>query len=1273
MKFLAVNIPYCRLLNVSAKSVLFLLFFFPLTGFSQGEFNNWFFGMNKSICFNSGVPVLTSGNPMNVGGTTVSVSDSAGSVLFYSDGMHVWDRTNTYMPNGGGLFGTSGSFSQTVAVVKSVSDDSLYYLFTAGRYAPGSPGSEHPAAYSVIDMRLHGRLGDIVAGQKNIPLPGGKHAYQTVTGTRHANNRDAWMMFRLMDNDSNYYAAYRINAAGIDTVPVFSPSMYNDHPLPPFYIEAPNNYLKFSPDGKQLLCIYNLDTIEVCYFNAATGQVTPRFLYRFAGVWLQEMEFSIDSRFLYITAGTNTLMQYDATAKDSLGFALSRTNVAYNGGAGAHSAIQMAPDGKIYGTRDMLDSLYVINYPSVAGAGCGYQRAGFCLQNPSHADGFPQFIQRYKAYIHNSGQCAGDTVNFSGDIWPPPDSIHWDFGDPASGFANTSNLATPFHIYPAGGIYTVTLFVRHNDMRTDSVWRTVTILAGPVVNLGNDRYVCPGDSATFDAGTCAGCLYQWDNVTLGIPNIGPNQTYRTNQPGIYAVTVTGSNGCHGRDTLQLINTPIPAITNTTFLDSICTGDSTHIALFSSVTNTVFHWTASLTSGNVTGFSADSGQVIKQVLVNSLATPGIVTYHVTPKVGTCAGTPVDFQEKVFPGDSVKVSVSASTNNICPGTPVTFTAIPVFGGSSPSFAWKVNGLTAGSNSSVFSYSPVNGDLITCILTSSIPVCVSNNPATSNTITMTVLPAAPVTVSIAVSANPVCQGTQVTFIATAVNPGSAPIYSWKVNGTAVAASGSTYTYIPGNGDCVVCSLMSNATCAAGNPANSNTICITVNPNLPVSVSVAASPNPFCIGNPVAFTATAINGGTAPIFTWKVNGVTAGASSSTYSYIPVTGDVVTCVLMSNEVCAIGNPAISTPITMTGFAGVPAGVTITAAPSPSCPGVLVTFTATPTNGGTTPVYAWKVNGVTAGGNSPTYSYIPVTGDMVTCDMTSSLACVSNNPASSIQYPVSLLPKPLVTFVPCFDTITTTNAKPIKLKGGIPIGGTYSGPGVTANIFNPSLAGSGTKTISYSYTNSALCSSLATVRIFNFQFSIFNCGNNLTDIRDNQSYPTVQIGSQCWMASNLNYGTLIPSNTHQRDNCIVEKYCYNDLTANCGLGTANYQWDELMRYDDTPGLQGLCPPGWHVPTEADWTVLFNYYGGPGFAGAPLLASGFSGFNAEVSGIRHLVSVWDFQNFATFFWSSTAHGSERAWAHGMNNVPDDHSVSWYPAVRSNGFAVRCIKD
>jgi uncharacterized protein (TIGR02145 family) len=114
-----------------------------------------------------------------------------------------------------------------------------------------------------------------------------------------------------------------------------------------------------------------------------------------------------------------------------------------------------------------------------------------------------------------------------------------------------------------------------------------------------------------------------------------------------------------------------------------------------------------------------------------------------------------------------------------------------------------------------------------------------------------------------------------------------------------------------------------------------------------------------------------------------------------------------------------------------------------------------------------------------------------------------------------------------------------------------------------------------------------------------------------------------------------------------------------------------MQYDESVSIQGLCPPGWHVPSETDWNTLFAEYTNNGFAGSPLKYSGFSGFNALLNGAWHLNEKWDYSGFATFFWSSTAYGPLKAWSHGMNDP--DPSVSAYPAFRSNAFSVRCLKD
>jgi uncharacterized protein (TIGR02145 family) len=257
------------------------------------------------------------------------------------------------------------------------------------------------------------------------------------------------------------------------------------------------------------------------------------------------------------------------------------------------------------------------------------------------------------------------------------------------------------------------------------------------------------------------------------------------------------------------------------------------------------------------------------------------------------------------------------------------------------------------------------------------------------------------------------------------------------------------------------------------------------------------------------------------------------------------------------------------------------------------------------------------------------------------------------------------------------NAHPFKLKGGLPLGGTYSGPGVdpATGIFYPNIAGTGIKTITYSYTNSGQCSAAASRSITVAVDPAFVCGGMLTDVRETanpNSYPTVQIGNQCWMAANLNYGSYLQSSGQQTDNCQVEKFCYNDNQNNCTQFGGLYQWDELLQYQETPGVQGICPPGWHIPSEAEWGELFSFYGGKEYAGEYLLAAyGHPGFVAKPAGVFYSHQTWSLSDLATFFWTSTRTDPFKALSHGM--TIKDKSVSLYSSVRGNAFSVRCVKD
>ena len=261
-------------------------------------------------------------------------------------------------------------------------------------------------------------------------------------------------------------------------------------------------------------------------------------------------------------------------------------------------------------------------------------------------------------------------------------------------------------------------------------------------------------------------------------------------------------------------------------------------------------------------------------------------------------------------TVSVLNTASANPICSGTSVTYTATPTNGGTSPVYQWKVNGTVVGTSASTYSYTPVNGDAVVCLLTSNA-TCVSAAQATSNTVNQTVYAIVPVSVSISTASNTVCSGTSTTFSAVPVYGGASPTYQWKVNGSAVSAIGSTLSYSPVNNDVVTCVLTSGLMCTTGSPATSNAVTMTVNPMLPVSISISASTNSINAGTIVNYTAMPVNGGSSPVYQWSINSMAVGSNSSLFSYAPANNDTVSCLLTSSATCISGSPALSNKVVM--------------------------------------------------------------------------------------------------------------------------------------------------------------------------------------------------------------------------------------------------------------------------------------------------------------------------------------------------------------------------
>lgn len=211
-------------------------------------------------------------------------------------------------------------------------------------------------------------------------------------------------------------------------------------------------------------------------------------------------------------------------------------------------------------------------------------------------------------------------------------------------------------------------------------------------------------------------------------------------------------------------------------------------------------------------------------------------------------------------------------------------------------------------------------------------------------------------------------------------------------------------------------------------------------------------------------------------------------------------------------------------------------------------------------------------------------------------------------------------------------------------------------------------------------------------------GGILIDPRDNQAYKTVTIGTQTWMAENLNFGTRIDGISDQTDNNIIEKYCYGDLSSNCDTYGGLYQWDEMMQYTTTAGTQGICPTGWHLPKDDEWKILEMALGmsqsqadasglrgtdqGSQLAGDESLwlnglldengVFGSSGFNILPAGYYYeFDELFSDKSFGAYLWTSSEDSTYWTWMRILSG--SNSQVSRDLIQKKDRLSVRCVKD
>lgn len=503
----------------------------------QQEGANWYFGYNAGLRFiNSGPIVLTDGQIHTLEGVA-SISDKNGNLLFYTDGITVWNKNHTVMPNGTGLLGHFSS-TQSAIVVPKVGDTTRYYLFTVDQVA-----EPNGLNYSIVNMNLDNGVGDIELKNQHLYTP----VTEKITAVKHCNGRDIWVITHAFNSD--HYLAYLITQAGI-AAPIISSSGRT--------ISGNTNtalgYLKASPDGKKLAAAHYWFGLDLLDFDNATGVVSNRqslFLSTEDYRSPYGVEFSPDSKLLYATVFTsilehNILLQYDILASN---IPLSKQIIAMNDfHAPVFGALQIAPDGKIYMAHQLVsNTVSAINKPGVYGVGCDFNlhQIQFPLPNQVGRMGLPSFIQSFWEPGYSfSDVCNGDSIlSFFYKRPPNINNVKWDFDDPLSGAENSSLLDSPSHTFSGPGIYKVKL-IRFSNCGTDTLEKTMTI-ARTTITLGNDTTACNDRQLQLVPMATGGDAFLWQDGSTG-------SSFATTISGTYWVQLRNStSGCTSRDSITL--------------------------------------------------------------------------------------------------------------------------------------------------------------------------------------------------------------------------------------------------------------------------------------------------------------------------------------------------------------------------------------------------------------------------------------------------------------------------------------------------------------------------------------------------------------------------------------------------------------------------------------------------------------------------------------------------------------------------------------------------
>lgn len=514
------------------KLLVLILLFTSSIAFSQKEANIWYFGRNAGIDFNTSPPTALTNSQLNTLEGCSSFSDSNGNLLFYSDGITVWDKDHNVMTYSNGNLGNNlkgdPSSTQSGMIVPKPGSASIYYLFTVG--APSNGVDSQGLNLYAIDMSLNNGKGQIIDEDNNgvffVNLSGSNSSgwSEKVAAVKGKECNTFWVVSTI----NNQFYAYKISDQGVNITPVISTVNFNS---------SRRGYLKLSPNGSKLAIANQAGSIQsaVFDFNNETGEVSNNGieLTTFADGQAYGVEFSVDSKKLYIstTSGFRQDLSQSPTTYRLFQFDLDATNIQGSKNlihqqTGFRGALQLGPDSKIYATIPLAYAdpagdaqfLSVIENPTANASDIIFTQNAINLNGRLSTQGLPPFISSLLLPIelqdsaNNNNAinnqtlelCIGDNLNIQ------PESVtgnnityKWVFDDGTTSteIANTANLTINNLQLANAGTYKLTVVLTNQcdePIRLEGQF-DVKVYTPAVANPINDINFCDVDNDGFNS------------------------------------------------------------------------------------------------------------------------------------------------------------------------------------------------------------------------------------------------------------------------------------------------------------------------------------------------------------------------------------------------------------------------------------------------------------------------------------------------------------------------------------------------------------------------------------------------------------------------------------------------------------------------------------------------------------------------------------------------------------------------------------------------------